>query len=259
MELLRLLRFHSDVLIVFIILPLPLCSALAYSPSPVAAALPELYANLTAIMARNGCFTFSRLLSGVPDAARSFADNLGSGLTAFCPVDDAMRPFLPAFKNLTADAKLSLLLYHAVPVYCPFEMLQDGNGVVSTLATGAATDYKLAVQNDGDQVTLRTGAIVATITATLVDRNPLAVYAIDAVLEPVELFEPAQAPELAPAPEVAEKAASAKASSETAEAPAGAQEAPVDEKATAKSAAARNGVYLWAAVGVVVAMAAAAA
>ncbi|KAG6498452.1 fasciclin-like arabinogalactan protein 1 [Zingiber officinale] len=258
MELLpRLLQFHSDVLIVFIILPLPLCSALASAPSPVAAALPESHANLTAIMARNGCSTFSRLLSGVPDAVQSFADNLGSGLTAFCPVDDAMRPFLPAFKNLTADAKLSLLLYHAVPIYCSFEMLQDGNGVVSTLASGAATDYKLAVQNDGDQVTLRTGVIVATITATLVDQNPLAVYAINGVLEPVELFKPARAPALAPAPEVAEKAAPAKASSETAEAPTSAQEAPADEKAASKSAATSNSAHLWLAVGVV-AMAAAA-
>lgn len=258
MELLWLRQFHSNILIVFVFLPLPLCSALASSPSPVAA-LPESHTNVTAIMARNGCSTFSRLLSAVPDAAQTFADNLGSGLTAFCPVDDAVRPFLPAFKNLTADAKLSLLLYHAVPVYCPFQMLQDGNGVVSTLATSAATDYKLTVQNDGDQVTLRTGVIVATITATLVDRNPLAVYAINGVLEPVELFKPARAPALAPAPEVEEKAAPAKASSETVEAPAGAQEAPVDEKAAAKSAAARNGVYLWVAVAVAVAVVAMAA
>lgn len=257
MELLWLRQFHSNILVVFVFLPLPLCSALAASsPSPVPA-LPEPHTNnVTAIMARNGCSTFSRLLSAVPDAAQTFADNLGSGLTAFCPVDDAVRPFLPGFKNLTADAKLSLLLYHAIPVYCPFHMLQDGNGVVSTLATSAATDYKLTVQNDGDHVTLRTGLIVATITATLVDRNPLAVYAINEVLEPVELFKPARAPALAPAPEAEEKAAPAKASSETVEAPAGAQEAPVDEKAAAKSAAARNGVYLWVAVAVV-AMAAA--
>ncbi|WOL13786.1 fasciclin-like arabinogalactan protein 1 [Canna indica] len=203
--------------------------------------------NLTALMARKGCAAFAGLLAANADAEQTFAGNVDGGLTAFCPLDEAVKPFLPKFKNLTADGKLSLLLYHAIPVYYSLQMLQTGNGVVNTLATdGTARNYNLTVQNDGEQVTLRTRVTVATIKETLLDKDPVAVYAIDEVLQPAELFKPAEPPTPAPAPASTEKSAAAPKAGKKASppAPGGPEEQPADQKAADKSAAIGiNGAY----------------
>ncbi|CAL9199470.1 unnamed protein product [Musa hybrid cultivar] len=219
------------------------------SPAAEAPVTAPAQVNLTALMAR-GCATFAGLLAATADAEQTFASNIDGGLTAFCPLDEAMKPFLPKFKNLTADGKLSLLLYHAIPVYYSVEMLKTGNGVVNTLATdGTSRNYNLTVQNDGNQVTLRTRVTVATIMGTLIDEDPLAVYTIDKVLEPMELFKPAEPPAPAPAPETDKRAAAApKAGTSTTAkasppAPAGPEGQPGDQKAADESAAIRSGVY----------------
>ncbi|URD85125.1 fasciclin-like arabinogalactan protein [Musa troglodytarum] len=220
------------------------------SPAAEAPVTAPAQINLTAVMAKKGCATFAGLLVATADAEQTFASNIDGGLTAFCPLDEAMKPFLPKFKNLTADGKLSLLLYHAIPVYYSVEMLKTGNGVVNTLATdGTARNYNLTVQNDGNQVTLRTRVTVATIMGTLIDEDPLAVYTIDKVLEPMELFKPAEPPAPAPAPETDKRAATApKAGQSTSAkasppAPAGPEGQPGDQKAADESAAMRSGVY----------------
>ncbi|KAG6504431.1 fasciclin-like arabinogalactan protein 1 [Zingiber officinale] len=211
----------------------------------LAAKAPDAPVNLTSLMARKGCGAFANLLSSTADAAQTFASSVDGGLTAFCPLDQAMKPFLPTFKNLTPDAKLSLLLYHAVPVYYSVATLRTGNGVVNTLATdGTARNYNLTVQNEGQQVTLKTRFTVATITATLIDKDPLAVYAIDEVLRPAEIFKPTEAPAPAPAPEAPKKKKKTPrtAKSKKALPPAGPQEQPADQTAADQSAASRNGL-----------------
>ncbi|PKA59816.1 Fasciclin-like arabinogalactan protein 2 [Apostasia shenzhenica] len=175
-------------------------SAPLFSPEAEAPTAAPTDVNITSLMAKKGCKTFADLLDSTGDAAAAFAANVGSGLTAFCPIDQAMEAFLPRFKNLTADEKLSMLLYHAVPIYYSIQLLKSNNGVISTLATdGRSKNYNFTVQNDGEVVTLRTKVTTAKITGTLIDEDPLAVYTIDAVLEPRELFKPVKAP--APAPE----------------------------------------------------------
>ncbi|KAL0916483.1 hypothetical protein M5K25_014003 [Dendrobium thyrsiflorum] len=174
----------------------PLSSPEAEAPTPAPTDV-----NITALMAKKGCKTFADLLDSTADAAASFASNAGSGLSAFCPVDQAINPFLPSFKNLTAGEKLSVLLYHAIPVYYSIQMLKSNNGLMNTLATeGTKKNYNLAVQNDGEVVTLKTKVDTAKITGTLIDEDPLAVYTIDVVLKPRELFKPVKAPAPAPAP-----------------------------------------------------------
>ncbi|KAG6490195.1 fasciclin-like arabinogalactan protein 1 [Zingiber officinale] len=225
----------------------------AAAKAPAAPAAPDAPVNLTSLMARKGCAAFANLLASTSDAAQTFASSVDGGLTAFCPIDQVMKPFLPTFKNLTPDGKLSLILYHALPVYYSIASLRTGNGVVNTLATdGAAKNYNLTVQNEGEQVTLKTRLTVATITATLIDKDPLAIYAVDEVLRPEELFKPAEstaptpAPAQAPAPEAPKKKKKAPKAgkSEKALAPAGPQEQPGDQKAADESAAARNGLSM---------------
>ncbi|KAM7252252.1 hypothetical protein ACFE04_024135 [Oxalis oulophora] len=126
-------------------------------------------------------------------------DNLEGGLTVFCPLDDPMKAFLPKFKNLTASQKVSLLEFFAVPIYQSMSMLKSNNGVMNTLATDGSNKFDFTVQNDGDAVMLETRNNKAKITGTLLDEQPVALYTIDKVLLPKELFKAAPAP--APAPE----------------------------------------------------------
>ncbi|RWR77005.1 fasciclin-like arabinogalactan protein 1 [Cinnamomum micranthum f. kanehirae] len=156
--------------------------------------------NFTALMAKKGCKVFADLLTA-SGAVKTFQDDADGGLTVFCPTDDIMKSFLPKYKNLTADGKASLLLYHGIPVYNSIAMLKSNNGAMNTLATDGGKKYSFTVQNDGEQVTLKTSVVTARITGTVVDEQPLAIYTIDKVLLPKELFKGVEAPAPAPAPE----------------------------------------------------------
>ncbi|XP_055808594.1 fasciclin-like arabinogalactan protein 1 [Solanum dulcamara] len=170
---------------------LPSASAEAPTPEPS-------QMNLTSLMSAHGCRVFAETLLKSP-AEKTFEDNADGGLTVFCPGDDAMKNFMPKFKNLTADGKQSLLEYHGVPVYQSMASLKSNNGVMNTLATDGAKKYDFVVQNEGDVVTLKTKIVTAKITGTLVDEQPVAIFTINKVLMPKELFKASAAPAPAPA------------------------------------------------------------
>ncbi|CAK8565748.1 unnamed protein product [Lathyrus sativus] len=160
--------------------------------------------NLTAIMSKHGCKIFADTLFASTEAYNIFTDNLDGGLTIFCPADDAFKGFLPKFKNLTAAGKIALLEFHGVPIYQSIASLKSNNGDVNTLATDGAEKYDFTVQNDGDEITLKTKLVTAKITNTIIDEQPLAIYTISKVLLPEELFKseaPSASPAPAPAPE----------------------------------------------------------
>ncbi|KAL0311100.1 UNVERIFIED_CONTAM: Fasciclin-like arabinogalactan protein 2 [Sesamum angustifolium] len=143
--------------------------------------------NLTSLMAKQGCKAFSDLITA-QSADETFTQSVEGGLTIFCPSDDTLKSFMPRYKNLTADGKTSLLLYHGVPVYNSLGMLRSSNGLMNTLATEGANKFDFTVQNEGEDVKIETKVVTATIKGTVVDEDPLAVYKIDKVLLPRELF-----------------------------------------------------------------------
>ncbi|KAL0000538.1 hypothetical protein SO802_014319 [Lithocarpus litseifolius] len=174
-------------------------------PSDVAAAPTPGPAetNITAVMSAHGCKVFADTLIADVDAEKTFESNAEGGLTVFCPGDDAFKAFLPKYKNLTAARKTALLEYHGVPVYQSLAMLKSNNGDMNTLATDGASKFDFTVQNDGMDVTLKTKVVTAKITGTLIDEQPIAIYTIDKVLLPKELFKAqAETPAPAPAPDV---------------------------------------------------------
>nr|BAE75863.1 putative fasciclin-like arabinogalactan protein [Salicornia europaea] len=175
-----------------------LSSPTAEAPSPA----PEA-TNITGIMSAHGCKEFADTLTSFPDALEVFTTNTEGGLTVFCPSDDAFKGFLPNFKNLTKEEKNSLLLFHGIPVYNSMALLKTSNGVMNTLATDGKNKFDFTVQNAGQKVTLKTKAVTATITATLLDEDPVAIYTIDKVLKPSEIF---KKPEISPAPAPAPEA-----------------------------------------------------
>ncbi|XP_076922298.1 fasciclin-like arabinogalactan protein 2 [Bidens hawaiensis] len=152
-------------------------SSVLQSPEAEApTAAPDL--NLTSLLQREGCQSFYDLLT-TSGAIGTFLSSVESGVTVFCPGDDAISAFAPKYKNLTASEKTSLLLYHGIPLYNSLGMLRSSNGLMNTLATEGAKKYDFTVQNDGNDVTLKTKVVTATIDGTVVDAEPIAIYTID--------------------------------------------------------------------------------
>ncbi|KAL6544553.1 hypothetical protein OROMI_023415 [Orobanche minor] len=168
-------------------------SAEAEAPAPGPSQM-----NLTDLMSAHGCKVFAETLLANP-AQQTFDDNVESGLTIFCPGDDAMKRFLPKYKNLSTSGKESLLEYHGMPIYQSLSGLRSGNGVMNSLATDGA-NYNFTIQNDANDVTIKTKIVTAKIVSTLIDKPQLAIYELDKVLMPKELFKSALTPTQAPAP-----------------------------------------------------------
>ncbi|GAB2279814.1 Fasciclin-like arabinogalactan protein 1 [Dionaea muscipula] len=207
-------------------------SKILSSPDAEASAPAPPEVNLTSVMSHHGCKVFADTLSGT-DAEKIYEDGVEGGLTVFCPGDDAFKKFLPIYKNLTAEGKNSLLLFHGIPLYETLRMLKSSNGLMNTLATDGKATYDLTVQNDGDYVTLKTDLVTSTITGTIIDQEPLVIFSIDKVLKPKELFKADLAPAPAPAPAKAPKSSKKKAKGKHASPPAPeiAADAPVGDVA----------------------------
>lgn len=231
-------------------------NAVLTSPEAEAPVPPPAPVNLTDLMSKKGCKAFADLLSADTDVEKTFDATVDGGLTVFCPGDAAVKAFMPKFKNLTAEGKASLLLYHGIPVYYSIQMLKSNNGAVNTLATdGTSKSFNYTVQNDGEVVTLKTKVVTATIKSTIIDQDPVAVFVIDKVLEPRELFKIA-VDASAPAPAPVVKTHKAAKGTSSPPAPAGPEEAPADEKASDSAAGRNGGRWVVAAVTTVAAVAA---
>ncbi|XP_010545276.1 PREDICTED: fasciclin-like arabinogalactan protein 1 [Tarenaya hassleriana] len=177
-------------------------SEVAAAPTPAPAEM-----NLTGIMSAHGCKVFAEALLANPGASKTYQESVEGGMTVFCPGDEAMKGFMPKYKNLTGPNKEAFMEFLAVPTYYSMAMLKSNNGPMNTLATDGANKFELTVQNDGDDVTLRTRIDSVKITDTLIDEEPLAIYATDKVLLPKELFKVAEAPTPSPAPAPEDEAA----------------------------------------------------
>lgn len=225
--------YNISVVQISNILPSPDAEAPTPGPSQM---------NITGIMSAHGCKVFAETLLASP-AEQIFDSSVDGGLTIFCPGDAAMKSFLPKFKNLTADGKQSLLQYHGVPVYQSESSLKSNNGPINTLATDGDKKFGIVVQNDGQQVTLKTPLVTARITSTIIDEQPLAIFALDKVLLPRELFKGALAPTPAPAPAPEPVADAPKSSKKHKSPPAPpSADAPADGPAADQTAADSNGV-----------------
>ncbi|KAM3302605.1 fasciclin-like arabinogalactan protein 1 [Capsicum chacoense] len=187
-----------NISVIQISMILPSADAEAPSPGPI-------QMNLTTLMSAHGCKVFAETLLSSP-AENTFEDNVEGGLTIFCPGDDAMKKFLPKFQNLSAEGKQSLLEYHGVPIYQSISNLKSNNGGMNTLATDGGKKYALVIQNEGEDVTVKTTIVTAKITGTLIDQLPLAIFSLDKVLLPKELFKAAPTPTPTPAPAPAPEA-----------------------------------------------------
>lgn len=166
---------------------------------------------------------------------KNYESALDKGLTIFAPNDEAFKAKgVPDLTKLTSAEVVSLLLYHAASKYLPVGALKTSKDPISTLATNGAGKYEFNTTTAGDAVTLHTGVDSSRVASTVLDSTPLAIFTVDSVLLPAELFAAAPAP--APGNEPVSAPAPAEAPKAKAPAPAGAS--PAGAPADAPSAAA---------------------
>ncbi|KAI3753853.1 hypothetical protein L2E82_25917 [Cichorium intybus] len=121
------------------------------------------------------------------------SDEGGAGITLFVPTDDAFSD-LPAsanFQSLPADKKADVLRFHMLHSYYPLGSLQSiVNPVQPTLATEdkGARSFTLNISRVNESVAINTGIIQASVTQTVFDQNPVAIFGISRVLLPNEIF-----------------------------------------------------------------------
>ncbi len=178
--------------------------------------------NITAILIKGGCNVFADLIS-TTGVLQSYQDAINNGgLTLFAPNDGAFKGVTMKLLNkLSLGDKVSVLDFHAVPIYNPLGTLKVSNGPVTTMAS----NYALNLSSSGNTVILNTGINKATISCTLLDNDPLAIFTVNKVLEPKDLFATAPTPSKAPSPEAETPEATPVSSPQ---APAGPAETPND-------------------------------
>lgn len=166
--------------------------------------------NVTEVLlnAKNFNFVVSMMVaSGITSDLES--DQAGAGITIFAPTDDAFSALPPdTLQSLTAENKAVVLKYHVLHSYYPLGSLDSiVNPLQPTLATesmGAGT-YTLNITRVNGSVAVNTGIVLASITQTVFDQKPLAIFAVPKVLLPQEMFgkqPPVQSPNKSPSPQV---------------------------------------------------------
>ncbi|KAF8053517.1 hypothetical protein N665_1408s0009, partial [Sinapis alba] len=121
-------------------------------------------------------------------------DDHGAGITVFVPTDSAFSD-LPEDENiqsLPADKKALVLKFHVLNSYYTLGSLESiTNPVNPTLATEkmGAGSYTLNISRvNGSIVTINSGLVLAVVTQTAFDQNPVSVFGVSKVLLPKELF-----------------------------------------------------------------------
>ncbi|XP_074330007.1 fasciclin-like arabinogalactan protein 4 [Apium graveolens] len=155
---------------------------------------PPLGLNITKALIDGHDFNVAASLleaSGVSDQLES--DEKGAGITLFIPTDDSFADLLPTVKiqSLTADKKAVLLKYHVLHSYYTLGSLElIVNPAQPTLATELATagDYTLNISRVNGSVAINSGLIQASVTQTVFDEKPIAIFGINSVLLPKEIF-----------------------------------------------------------------------
>ncbi|CAL9165540.1 unnamed protein product, partial [Musa hybrid cultivar] len=155
---------------------------------------PSVGLNITPVLVDGGSFNVAAAMleaSGV--VAELEADEHGAGITVFVPTDETFADF-PAterLQSLPADRKALVLRFHVLRSYYPLGSLESiVNPVQPTVATEdtAAGCFTLNITRVNGSVAIDTGLVVASITRTVFDQNPVAVFAVSKVLLPREIF-----------------------------------------------------------------------
>lgn len=129
--------------------------------------------------------------SGVIDEFE--ADENGAGITLFIPTDESFADLPPSarFQSLPADKKAVVLKFHVLHSYYPLGSLESiVNPAQPTLATEdtGAGSFTLNISRVNGSVSINSGIVQASVTQTVFDQKPVAIFGVSRVLLPREIF-----------------------------------------------------------------------
>lgn len=211
------------------------------SAQPAQAPAPPGPTNVTKILEKAGQFTvLIRLLKStkVGDQINQQLNDSNNGLTLFAPTDNAFSSLKSGTLNaLTDQQKVQLIQFHILPNFLSLTNFQTVSNPVRTQAgdTGPG-EFPLNVTTSGNQVNVSSGLVNTTVGGSVYSDNQLAVYQVDSVLLPQDIFAPKP-----PAPAPAPAQPKAKTKKKTADSPAA---DATDNESGALSLTARNGMLV---------------
>ncbi|KAM0825758.1 hypothetical protein ACQ4PT_069341 [Festuca glaucescens] len=188
-------------------------ATVSHAQAPAPSATPSGPQNVTAILDKGGQYTtFIRLLKTTQQDTQlnSQLNNSfnGNGYTLFAPTDNAFNNLKAGTLNsLTQQQQVSLVQGHILPQFYTMESFQTASNPIRTQASGTDGPFTLNVTTtaSNNQMNVSTGVVVVSVNNALSVAKPLAVYTVDKVLLPQELFR-AKAPAAAPTASKGDKA-----------------------------------------------------
>ncbi|CAL9207424.1 unnamed protein product, partial [Musa hybrid cultivar] len=155
---------------------------------------PSVRVNITRVLVDGRDFNVAASMLEASGVASEFeAAERGAGITVFVPTDEAFAdlPVTERLQSLPADRKAVVLRFHVLQSYYPLGSLESiVNPVQPTLATAdtGAGRFTLNITRVNGSVAIDTGVVQASITRTVFDQNPVAIFAVSKVLLPREIF-----------------------------------------------------------------------
>ncbi|KAK0605995.1 hypothetical protein LWI29_032955 [Acer saccharum] len=180
----------------------PAPPALVPAP-PASAPAPAGPTNVTKILEKASGFSlFIRLLKATStiDQITHQLNDSNNGMTIFAPSDNAFTSLSSGTLNgLNDQQKAALIQFHVIPSYIPISQFQTVSNPLRTNA-GDNSRYKYplnVISYSTSSVNISTGITNSSVTGTVYSDGQLAVYQVDKVLLPYDLFgvkPPAPAP-----------------------------------------------------------------
>ncbi|KAL2927040.1 Fasciclin-like arabinogalactan protein 6 [Bienertia sinuspersici] len=238
-----------------VLLALAACQWQAQAQAQAPAPAPTGPANLTGILDKAGQYTTFMRLLGSTEVGNQIANQVNTsteGMTVFAPTDNAFQNLKPGTINsLTTQEQVQLVLYHVLPKFYSFDNFETVSNPVRTQATGNDGEvFGLTIVSIGNrQVNVSTGVVTTQLNNALREKSPLAVYQVDKVLLPNELFG-AKSPKTAPASSSSPKSTDSKAHAK-AETPAPVGASAADTEANGAFAFKGLGMTVVAVVGLI--------
>ncbi|XP_031285889.1 fasciclin-like arabinogalactan protein 12 [Pistacia vera] len=184
--------------------PSPMTPIVTINPPPIGAPIPSGPTNVIKILVKAGRFTFFiRLLKSttVINQIEHQINSTNGRLTIFAPTDGAFSSLSSGTLNsLTDPQKESLIQFHVISSYISLSQFQT---VSNPLRTNAGDNsryrYQLNATAYPNSVNISTGLTNTSVAAIVYSDGQLAIYQVDKVLLPWEIFG-AKPPATAPAP-----------------------------------------------------------
>ncbi|KAJ8751545.1 hypothetical protein K2173_016780 [Erythroxylum novogranatense] len=193
----------SSLVILFLCSTITLAQSPAQSPAAAPAKSPPKTSKPTGptdtikvLLKASHFMSFARLMKAAHLDTQLYGQLNSSmdGVTVFAPTDIAFSNLKPgAVDSLSALQKTEFVQYHILGRFLSLSDFQTLSNPVKTLA-GTGSKLSLTITTTGNSVTINTGVVKTSISGTVYTDKQVAIYQVDKVLLPADLFPPATAP-----------------------------------------------------------------